>query len=291
MERDFSEEICTVSLEKGLSEEKYLRKLKRFYNGYRFSSSETSVYNSFGLLNHFDSRNFNPNWFSTDTPSFLLKLIEEQHIDILKLEDMKVSSESFADYRKDLMLAVPVLYQAGYLTISGYNERRNIYHLNYPNEEVRSSFAKTLADKYAYAHEIERDSLVATFADALEEGDVNTFMDTMLPFFAGIPYDLNDKTERHYQVVFYLIFRLLGQYCDTEVRSAKGRADAVVEAGDYVYCFEFKLFDSAQTALEQINKRGYLTPYSGSDRKLIKVGVSFNAEKRNIGEWLIQEGS
>ncbi len=290
VEANFEEEITSILEEKKLSREEYLFELKRFYNGYRFSKGETSVYNSFGLLHHFHSRNFDPYWFTTGTPTFLLKLIEEQSIDILKLEDMRVTSESFADYRKDKMLAVPVLYQAGYLTICDYNERRNIYTLNYPNEEVRSSFAKTLADKYAYAPEIERDSLVVTFADALEEGDVDTFMETLIPFFAGIPYDLNDKSERHYQVVFYLIFRLLGQYCVTEVKSAKGRADAIVEAGEYVYCFEFKLFESAQVALDQIDDRGYLIPYRGIGKKLIKVGVAFDADKRNIGEWISREG-
>ena len=53
--------------------------------------------------------------------------------------------------------------------------------------------------------------------------------DVCVLFFADFPYELNDKTERHYQVVFYLIFKLMGQFCDAEVRSAKGRADAVVK--------------------------------------------------------------
>ena len=48
-------------------------------------------------------------------------------------------------------------------------------------------------------------------------------------FFADFSYELNDKTERHYQVVFYLVFKQMGQFCDAEVRSAQGRADAVVK--------------------------------------------------------------
>ncbi|MGM0443734.1 MAG: PD-(D/E)XK nuclease domain-containing protein, partial [Fibrobacterota bacterium] len=102
-------------------------------------------------------------------------------------------------------------------------------------------------------------------------------------------YDLNDRTERHYQVVFYLIFRLLGQYCRTEVKNATGRADAIVEAGDYVYCFEFKLHDTAEAALAQIDSREYLTPYEGSGKKLVKVGVEFDKEMRNVGRYLTEE--
>jgi hypothetical protein len=130
---------------------------------------------------------------------------------------------------------------------------------------------------------------VVKFYKSLRSGDVDGFMDALKPFFSGIPYDLNDQTERHYQVVFYLIFRLLGQYCITEVKNATGRADAIVEVGDYVYCFEFKLHDTAEAALAQIDSRKYLTPWEGSGKKLVKVGVEFDKEKRNVGRYIVQE--
>ena len=287
MERGFAEEIATYAAQKGVTEEEYLARLRNWYNGYRFSKSSVSVYNPFGLLNHFATGEFNSYWFNTGTPTFLLKLIEKQDIDILSLEDMELQADAFGNYKKDTMEAVPVLYQAGYLTITGYNERRNMYTLGYPNEEVRTSFADALADRYAYAPHLKRGSLVADFSEYLESGNVEGFMAALLPFFAGIPYDLSDKTERHYQVVFYLIFRLLGQYCQTEVKSAIGRSDAIVLAGDYVYCFEFKLFGTAEDALAQIDAKGYLTPYTGSGKTLVKVGVEFDAEKRNVGRWVL----
>ena len=54
----------------------------------------------------------------------------------------------------------------------------------------------------------------------------------------------------------------MGQFSEAEVRSAKGRADAVVKTDDYIYVFEFKLDGSADEALAQIDNRGYssLTP-------------------------------
>ncbi len=57
------------------------------------------------------------------------------------------------------------------------------------------------------------------------------------------------------------------------------------QLGEYVYCFEFKLFDTAENALAQIDDRGYLTPYTGSGKELVKVGVSFDPVKRNVGQW------
>ena len=79
---------------------------------------------------------------------------------ILNIEGMEVTSKEFADYRKDVMLAVPVLYQAGYLTIADYDAKLNSFILDYPNLEVKSAFADTLADKYAYAPEITRSSMI-----------------------------------------------------------------------------------------------------------------------------------
>jgi hypothetical protein len=94
-------------------------------------------------------------------------------------------------------------------------------------------------------------------------------------------------------VVFYLVFKLLGQYIDSEVKSAKGRSDAVVSTQDRTYVFEFKLNGTAEEALAQINDRCYLIPFSattGTGRKLYKIGVEFDKEAKNIGRWITEEG-
>lgn len=106
-------------------------------------------------------------------------------------------------------------------------------------------------------------------------------------FFADFNYELNEQTERHYQVVFYIVFKLMGQFTDAEVRSARGRADAVVKTPKYIYVFEFKLHDTAEAALKQIDDKGYLIPYQADGREVIKIGVEFSAEKRNISRWLV----
>ncbi len=107
-------------------------------------------------------------------------------------------------------------------------------------------------------------------------------------FFAGMPYDLSDNTERHYQAVFYVVFTLMGQFVETEVRSARGRADAVVRTKDTVYVFEFKLNGSAEDALKQIDERGYLIPYVLDGRRLVKVGVNFSKETRNVEKYIVE---
>jgi hypothetical protein len=78
---------------------------------------------------------------------------------------------------------------------------------------------------------------------------------------------------------------MLGFDCRSEVRIAAGRIDTLIETKKFVYCFEFKLEGSTEDALRQIDSKDYLLPWRGSNKKLYKVGVSFNYEKRNIGEW------
>jgi hypothetical protein len=154
LERDFAEEIQQVVQSKNTERGTYLAKLKRFYNGYRFSENPLTVYNPFGLLNHFDLNGlFQAYWYETGTPTFLIKLINEQKIDILDIENKTVSRDEFKRYDVENMKAVPVLYQSGYLTIVDYKEgdeeeEDDEFTLDYPNTEVRASFAKSLLGQY-----------------------------------------------------------------------------------------------------------------------------------------------
>jgi hypothetical protein len=69
------------------------------------------------------------------------------------------------------------------------------------------------------------------------------------------------------------------------VHSAEGRADCIVETDAYVYVFEFKRDGTADEALAQIEEKGYAAPYAADSRKLIRVGVSFDSEKRILKDW------
>ena len=88
--------------------------------------------------------------------------------------------------------------------------------------------------------------------------------------------------------MFYLVFKLMGQFTEAEVRSGRGRADAVVKTPDQIYVFEFKLNGTAEQALQQIDDRGYLIPYLVDGREIVKVGVEFSADTRNISRWLVE---
>ena len=181
-----------------------------------------------------------------------------------------------------------MIYQSGYLTIKDYDKEVNLYTLGFPNDEVRYGFLNFLVPYYTQVTDDETGFHIAQFMRDLRAGDVDAFMEGLKVFFAGIPYELNDNTERHYQAVFYVIFTLLGQFIETEVRSARGRADAVVKTKDAIFVFEFKLNGSAEEALRQIDERGYLIPFMLDGKRLVKVGVNFSKETRNIDEYIVE---
>jgi hypothetical protein len=91
-------------------------------------------------------------------------------------------------------------------------------------------------------------------------------------------------------MVFYLIFTLMGQFVQTEVKSSRGRADAVVKTFDTVYVFEFKMEENAtaEKALAQIVDKGYLIPYTSDGRKLVKIGAEFSAKERGLSRWIVE---
>ena len=67
--------------------------------------------------------------------------------------------------------------------------------------------------------------------------------------------------------------------------SGIGRADMVVQTRDYVYIMEFKMDQTADAALQQIDEKGYALPFAADPRRVFKIGVSFNSEKRRVDEW------
>ena len=154
---------------------------------------------------------------------------------------------------------------------------------------------------------------VAQFYASMYRHDIDKALTLMQSYLAGIPYDLENKSEKHFQTIIYLIFSLLGYYTQAEVKSAIGRADAVCRTKDRIYVFEFKVDGSAEEALRQIDEKGYLIPYrfdgteseegasagsatgsetgcgtsagSATGRILVKVGVNISTQTRTIESW------
>ncbi len=263
--------------------------LKQRYDGYHFSKSCADIYNPFSLFNAFDAKEYKNYWFSTGTPTFLIDILKRADFDVRSLEGVEATDEQFDAPTEQITSPIPVLYQSGYLTIKGYDPAFQIYRLAYPNGEVRKGFIESLLPAYIQLPGQQNTFYVVSFIRDLLKGDIESCLERTRSFFASIPNDLENKTEKHYQTIFYLLFRLMGQYVDAEVNSAIGRADVVVKLQDAIYVFEFKYDGTPEEALAQIDSKQYAIPFQADGRKIFKIGVNFDSATRTIGGWTIKE--
>jgi len=283
LELFFAPEIAAYA-EKHGGKKNYLNKLKDYYNGYFFTEKKLSVYNTYGLLNHFDkSAKFAPYWSISGTPSFVLKYLEMKDVNIVEIEEAQMEAGNFGNYRDNTITLFPLLYQAGYLTISDYNESTGYYKLNYPNVEVRKTFAEFLSDNYSTIETTLKKSVSVRFVDSLLNGKPEEFMNLLKIYLSKVDYSLSSKiTEYYFEFAVSNIINMLGLVCVNEVHTANGRIDSVIFAGDYIYILEFKTDKPVEDALWQIEDKDYDLIYADSGKKIVKVGVVFSRETRNI---------
>ena len=287
--RDFQPEIHALAEETEKTCEETLATLKKHYDGYHFSRKSDDIYNPYSLLNTFAQGHIKDYWYETGTPTFLTKMLKDMDFDIKKLESgLSFSERAVTDYRIENGNPVPILYQSGYLTVKDYNRMLDEYILGYPNEEVKYGFMNNLLPVFMPNKDVLGEFSTGSFIRDLIACDVDGFMTRLKAFFSGIPYELNNKGEKHYQTVFYLLFKLMGEYVQTEVSSAIGRTDAVVVVNDTVFIFEFKLTGNgtAEDALKQIDEHKYAAGYAVSNKKIVKVGVEFDGKERTLSRWV-----
>ncbi len=292
----FREDIARMAENYDCTPEEMFRKIKLRYDGYHFASRSEDIYNPFSLLNAFRSDELQNYWFSTGTPTFLIRQLQHYKTDITSLDHLEVPSSAFDQPTENMKDALPLLYQSGYLTIKDYDREGEIYTLDMPNLEVRIGYSKGLMPTYTGLDDATVQSGFALkFWRALKKGDIELAMREMQAYMAGIPYvegfkkklDEAATKEGFYEYTLYLIFSMLNVYVKTQVKCQGGRVDMVVWMPDTTYVFEMKVSGTAAEALAQIDEKSYALPYATSDKPVVKVGVRFDAETRVPQEWVV----
>ena len=272
------------------------QKLKQKYDGYRFTEVPIEIYNPFSLIKAFQQGKVGNFWFESGTPTFLIRQMKHFGTDIMSLDSMEVSADAFDKPTEAMEDALPLLYQSGYLTIKDYDRETEAYTLGIPNGEVRIGYTQGLLPAYIGLRSSDvQMGFAMKFWRALKKGDIDQAMRDMQAYLAGIPYvegfkeklkDVANK-EGFYEYTMYLIFSMLNVYARTQVKCAGGRVDMVVWMSDAIYVFELKVNDTAENALKQIDDKSYAIPYTTDGRRVVKVGVSMNADTRMVENWRI----
>ncbi len=307
LEGYFASYISEVATALELQEKTLLKELKRWYNGYSWDG-KTFVYNPFSLLNFFSKGEFGNFWFASGTPTLLLKVIKKQKIDVEKVGMVKWSSHSFESFTLEKLDFNNLLFQTGYLTIKKKTLRkgRPTYTLGFPNQEVQQSLTQNLIMLQSNLARTAVDQSLLLMEDALEDNDIEAFIEQLKVLFSDIAYQLHpklnkknptdeDKTklfkawEGYFHSIIYLVIKFLGIHIDVEMSKHKGRIDAKIEVDDYLYIMEFKLDASAEKAMEQIKTQKYADAFQNASKQVVLVGVSFDSKECNVGGWRVEE--
>ncbi len=274
----FPEKLKEIASNLNLSYADFSQEVKLWYNGYNFLGKE-KVYNPFSMLRFLSNRRFANFWFETGTPSLLINLLQKKRT--FNVDNIVIGDDLIGSFSLENINQVTLLYQTGYLTIK--EDLGEGYVLTYPNLEVKKSMFRYLLNGFSYVSEAY--SVVYYIEQSLLKRDFELLKQQLNVLFGSIPGDIFEKElESYYHAIIFLTFQLLGYKMQAEVRTSKGRIDAVLEYNNAVFLFEFKVNKTPEIALKQIKDREYFQKYLQPNKEIYLLGV--NCYEKEIKEIL-----
>lgn len=263
-------------------------KVKQWYNGYRFSKAEMTVYNPFSITHAIASQTFKNFWFTSGTPTFLVDMMrkESRSFDPEKTE---VSEDSLGALDINAAPLNVLFFQTGYLTIADYDAENHFFRLDYPNAEVKISFQKYLLEAVTYIGVTHIEVLAKDFKVALQKDDMQEVKTILVQLFSRIPYQLHMKEEKYYHSLLIMLCITSGIEVNSEYSTSDGRIDLVFHLPKMIYVAEVKFNKPALQAIEQIKERGYYKPFLATEKPIILLGLSFIREPHHFDVEVEQE--
>ena len=261
-----------------------LQLVKDWYNGYSWDG-KNFVYNPFSILSFFGAGEFQNFWFSTGTPTFLIDLLKKRNI--YNLGATEVGQAAFDSFDIKNIETYSLLFQTGYLTIKRV-EPFGLYVLDFPNREVKDSMLQYLVAGFNYGSYAQTTPIVLKLRKAFLENDYHKIITIINSLFKSIPSHIFIKEkEAYYHSVVFLVFQYLGQFIEAEVNTSDGRIDAVVQTDTHVYILEFKLDESAEEAIQQIQEKGYGEKYQSLEKQIVSFGINFSSTTKSVEGWKV----
>ena len=282
-----SDYVDSIADNQGKTHDEVLQQLKKNYDGYHFSWPSPDIFNPFSLLTAFAKRKIGSYWFASGTPTYLIEMMRKFGVAPSQIGPTEAMASAFDAPTERMTSLIPLLYQSGYLTIKDYYEEDNIYVLDIPNKEIRIGLMESLLPSYVQGGFNTGLVTVSKMNRLLRQDDLDGMLRLLQQYLLTIPQCDNTNYEGHYQQLLFVIFSLLGEYVDVEVRTATGRVDMVMQAFGKLYLFELKLNRSAAAAMQQINLNDYPARFSQSGLPIVKVGINFDTATRTLSDWVI----
>lgn len=284
LEANFPDHLSRLEATFEMDREALLGELRHYYNGYSWDG-ESRYYNPFSILNVLEDAEMENYWYKTATPTLLYHTLVRENLAPTDLVNIRTLDLTGFVAEDGSVPTYPLLFQTGYLTIdriTRYNRRR-VFHLRYPNEEVEQSFLILATAAFKGTNSRVMDRLRNDLQNALLDGELETFFRHLRGYFSEIPARLHVEREAYYHSMMFALFRMLGMNTDLERETHRGRIDAVLEVPDRIYIFEFKWKPRGEArpetlsrkAIEQIKRNNYAAAYLATGKPVVLVGLGF----------------
>lgn len=278
-------EVAEMAVKLDVSKDECYARLKKYYDGYHFGTTSEGVYNPFSLLKALKRRSFGSYWFETGTPTFLIEVMKQTRYPLEELKDTIATADLLGSMDSIKDSPIPLLFQSGYLTIKGYDEEFQTFQLDFPNQEVDEGFTKFLLPYYSPLGKGSESIFISNFVNEVRSGKPESFMKRLEALFADANYHIMGDAEKYFHNAVYVIFKMLGFYVEVEHATTDGRIDMLVKTKDYIYIMEFKINESAEAALRQIDEKQYAKPFEADGRMIYTIGVNFSTKTKRIDDW------
>lgn len=270
-----------------LTRDAMISRLMEYYDGYHFAWPSPDIFNPFSLVTAMGNGMIDSYWFGSGTPTFLIEMLRKYGTLPADIGAIEASRYEFDAPTETMTSITPLLYQSGYITIKDYDADTETYTLDIPNREIRNGLMLSLLPDYVNQPIGSGRSALTGMYRALLKSDMDGALRVLQTYLRTIPHTDNTRYEGHYQQVLYIIFNLMGLYCDVEVHSSNGRIDLVLRVKDELYLIELKMNGDVSEAINQINLKNYALRFIQSGLSVVKVGINFDVEQRTISEWMI----
>ena len=288
LETQMSADVDALAVKMNLTRIQTLVALQEFYDGYHFAAQSPDIFNPYSLLNAMAAGCLDYYWFTSGTPTYLIEMLKKFQVMPSDIGRCEADKSDFDEPTEMMVSIMPLLYQSGYITIKGYDPETELFTLDIPNKEIRVGLYRSLLPNYIGMTTPKGATTIAKMSALIRRNDMNGALQMLQAFLATVPYCNNADSEGHYQQMMYVIFSILDNYVDVEVRTPSGRVDMVLRTATHLYLFELKLNKDAAAAMKQIDLKEYPKRFALCGLPIVKVGVNFDVASHNITDWKIE---
>jgi hypothetical protein len=282
------------------------KKLLHWYDGYVFdgetpfdettSDKPIRVLNPYSIVKFFKVKSFKDYWLKSGPPTFLTKLIANDHDSFIFKTPLRAPEENLSTFNPVDDSPIPILFQTGYLTLSGNSSENedDPYTLEIPNQEVERSYPKAFYQAY-FGYEninklISKGKLFKTSILNHNAAAIEKLLENAL---AKLSSEQHIPLEKYYHSVIQAFIGGMGIDARSQVSSSMGKSDLDLVFSNNVYVIIEVKFEKepkksstmtiedkrkksrslAKKALEQITRKEYSNHYALQAKKIIELGL------------------